>query len=118
MTASRRARLLAIPLVWLPIALALWLYASTHDLAHSRHELQTGHPVTWPPRPKTGARPEALDALHHVLAAATSVLGGLAVGGLLLLLLMVGLRVRQRHHRAEVMARWELRLGRDDLAVP
>src|SRR4051794_10846966 len=118
MTASRKARLLAIPLVWLPVALALWLYAAAHDLAHSWHQLQTGHPVTWPPPPKTDPRPGALDAAQHILAAATRVLRGVAVGGLLVLLVSLGLRVRQRRYRARVMARWELRLGRDDLAVP
>ena len=52
---SSRARLLAIPLLWLPLLSAAWLYASTHDLGHMWRQLQRGRPLNWPPPTREGA---------------------------------------------------------------
>ena len=117
MRTSPKKRLLAIPLIWLPALTALWLYTSTRDWAHTWRQFETGHPLTWP-RPKTGEPPQATETAQNVVATtlhlAELALAALTVMGLLVLIS----RARHRRRRMQMMERWELRLGRDDLANP
>jgi hypothetical protein len=116
--ASPKKRLLAIPLIWLPALAGLWIYISTRDFAHSWRQVVIGHDVTWPPRAKRGPKPEAIQAAQHAFTTAlhiaeiaAALLAGLA-------LMMIVSRARHRGRRIRAMDRWELRLGRDDLANP
>jgi hypothetical protein len=117
MSASPRRRLLAIPLVWLPALAALWLYVSTRDWAHSWRQIEMGHPLTWP-RLKNGEPPDAIETARHVATTTLHLaeLGAAALAGTGLLILIS--RARHRRRRMRTMERWELRLGRDDLANP
>jgi hypothetical protein len=117
MRASPKTRLLALPLVWLPALTALTLYIATRDWAHTWRQFNMGHPITWP-RAKRGDSPHAIETAQHVasttlhLAEVTAMV--LAALGLLVLVS----RLRHRRRRLRTMQRWELRLGRDDLANP
>jgi hypothetical protein len=117
MRASPKRRLLAIPLVWFPALTALWLYVSTRDWAHTLRQIEMGHPLTRP-RLKDGQPPQAIETARHVAATTLHLaeLGAAALAGIGLLILMSRLRHRRRRIRAT--ERWELRLGRDDLANP
>ena len=111
-------RLLAIPLVWVPVGLVAWTYASTHDLARSARELQAGNKVTWPPAPTHGPTPAPIAATEHLLGDIGATLRTLAPVLVLLSLVVVVSRLLHRRARARRTVRWELRLGRDDLAEP
>jgi hypothetical protein len=117
MRASPKRRLLAIPLVWFPGLAALWLYVSTRDWAHSWRQVEMGHPLGWP-RLKDGEPPQAIETAHRIAATTVHLgeLGAAALGAMGLLVLMS--RVRHRRRRMRATQRWELRLGRDDLANP
>ena len=108
---SSRARLLAVPLLWLPLLSAAWLYASTHDLGHTWRQFQRGRPLTWPPSTREG---EAFDGL----AGLPRLLGYVAIVLALTATAVVVARTVHRRRRARAVTRWELRLGRDDLANP
>ena len=114
---SPRSRLLAIPLVWLPALTALWLYAATRDWSHTWRQLQMGHPVSWP-RPKHGPTPRAVQDTERIAAVALRIAEVGLAGCLVLVLLIAANRLRHRRRRVRAMDRWELRLGRDDLANP
>jgi hypothetical protein len=114
---SARKRLWAIPLVWLPALTALYVYVSTRDWPHTWRQIQLGHPIGWP-RPKHGHTPHALDHARHI-ASVTLHVTEIALGSLVVAAALVALsRTRHRRHRIGALARWELRLGRDDLANP
>ncbi|HEX5852364.1 MAG TPA: hypothetical protein VFY36_04670, partial [Solirubrobacteraceae bacterium] len=118
MTRSRRTRLLAIPLVWLPTILGVGVYVCTRDFAHTRRQVALGHHVTWPPRAKPGPKPAAVDATERLLGTLVhlATIAALGVGVIAVLILIT--RTRHRSRRARAMTRWQLRLGRDDLANP
>jgi hypothetical protein len=117
MRASPRKRLWAIPLIWLPALTALWLYIATRDWARTWRQIEMGHPITWP-RAKRGDSPPAIETAQH-LAATTIHVAGIAAAILAALVLLVILsRARYRQRRMRAVDRWELRLGRDDLANP
>src|SRR5215207_4745662 len=105
------ARLLAIPLLWLPVLGAAWLYASTHDLGHTWRQFQRGRPLTWPPSTQQSAAYDGLDGLPCLLGYIAIVLALTATA-------VVVTRAVHRRRRARAVTRWELRLGRDDLANP
>jgi hypothetical protein len=117
MRASPRRRLLAIPLVWLPALTALWLYVATRDWAHTWRQVEMGYPLTWP-RLKDGEPPQAIETAQHVAATTLHLveLGAAALVGVGLLILIS--RARHRRRRVRATQRWELRLGRDDVANP
>jgi hypothetical protein len=117
MRASPKRRLLAIPLVWFPALVALWLYVSTRDWAHAWTQVEMGHPLTWP-RVKDGEPPQAIETARHVATTTVHLteIGAAALAGIGLLVLIS--RVRHRRRRMRATERWELRLGRDDLANP
>jgi hypothetical protein len=118
MRGSPKTRLLAIPLIWLPALAALWIYISTRDFAHSWRQLVMGHNLTWPPRTKRGPQPEAIQTAQHALTTALYIaeIAAALLAGLALLLIVS--RACHRRRRLRAMDRWELRLGRDDLANP
>jgi hypothetical protein len=108
---SPRARLLAIPLLWLPAVAAAGLYASAHDLGHSWRQVQRGRPLTWPPSTRGGPNVDDLAGAPRMLGWVVVVLAVLATA-------IVLARTVHRRRRARAVTRWELRLGRDDLANP
>lgn len=118
MTTPLKGRMLAIPLVWMPALLGAWIYISTHDLAHTWRQIQLGHPPTLPPRAKDGPRPESLDTAQQALG---SVLRVLAIAAMVMAaagVVVLVSRTLHRRRRMRATIRWELRLGRDDLANP
>jgi hypothetical protein len=118
MTAPLRVRLLLVSLVWLPAGLLVWTYIATHDLARTWSQLQAGRHVTWPPAAKPGAELEPAAHVAHMLATAGAVLWPVAVAMLVLAVAILASRLRHRRRRGRETTRWELRLGRDDLANP
>jgi hypothetical protein len=112
-----RRRLWAVPLVWVPVLTVAWLDARTRDWSHAWRQLQLGHPVTWPraKRHSASAGSGALDylAAHGLRVAEIGLAASAAVG-----LALAASRLRARRRRAASIARWELRLGRDDLTNP
>jgi hypothetical protein len=108
---SSRARLLAIPLLWLPLLSAAWLYASTHELGHTWRQFQRGRPLTWPPSTQGSTTFDGVVAVPRLLGYVTAVLALIATA-------VVLVRALHRRRRARAVTRWELRLGRDDLANP
>jgi hypothetical protein len=118
MRASPLKRLWAIALIWLPGLTALLVFVSTRDWGHGWRQFQLGHHVTFPPRAKPGPRPEAIQTAQHIAAAALQ-LAELATFAITALALAVlASRAHHRTQRARAIERWELRLGRDDLANP
>jgi hypothetical protein len=111
-------RLLAIPLVWLPALIGLWVCITTRDWSQLWRQLQAGQPLTWPPPVTRGTRPRAVTTAHDVLTGIAPVVAVAAIATLGLALVTVANRARQRRSRARAIQRWELRLGRDDLANP
>jgi hypothetical protein len=118
MTATRRRRLPLIPVIWLPAFAALYWYVTSRDWAHMARQYEMGHTPTWP-RIKRGYHPPA--AVHS----AVSVVGTLAhlaliaaVVAAVLAAVAVVRRGFARRWRASAVVRWDLRLGRDDLANP
>jgi len=118
MRASPKVRLFTLAFVFLPALLGLWIYVSTRDWAHLRRQYELGHELTWPLRVKSGDKPEVLDTAQHTAAAMLDALRLVAIGALLLTVAVIVLRTLNRRRRARVTTRWELRLGRDDLANP
>lgn len=118
MRASPLKRLWAVPLIWLPTLTALWIFVSTRDWEHGWRQFQLGHHVTFPPRAKPGPRPEAIQTAQHVAAASLQIaeLATFAIAALALAVLTS--RAHHRTRRARAIERWDLRLGRDDLANP
>jgi hypothetical protein len=118
MRASPLKRLWAIPLIWLPALTALWIFVSTRDWEHGWRHFQLGHHVNFPPRAKPGPRPEAIQTARHVATAVLQIaeLATFAIAALALVVLAS--RAHHRTRRARAIERWELRLGRDDLANP
>jgi hypothetical protein len=118
MTATRRRRLPLIPLIWLPGFAALYWYVTSRDWEHMARQYHMGHTPT-APRPRHGYHQPA--ALHAASSIANTIVQALAFA----LIAVVGLafallanRARHRRRRMRTMDRWELRLGRDDLANP
>ena len=91
---------------------AAWLYVSTHDLGHTWRQFQRGRPLTWPPstRERRGVR--------RLGTVVPRLLGYVAVVLALTATAVVVARAVHRRRRARAVTRWELRLGRDDLANP
>ncbi len=118
MRAPLGARLLIVPLVWVPAGLIGWAYVSTHDLARTWRQLQSGSKVTWPPTRQDGIKHAAIDTAHDVLTDVAAVLRPLGLVLLISTLSVVVMRMFHRRARVRSTARWELRLGRDDLANP
>jgi hypothetical protein len=115
--ASPVKRLWAIPLIWLPALTALWLYIATRDWAHTWRQIEIGHPMTWP-RAKPDDSPPAVETVQHVAASAIQLAEIAAAILAAVSLLVVVSRLWNRRRRMRAMDRWELRLGRDDLANP
>ena len=119
MTATRRRRLPLIPLIWLPAFAALYWYVTSRDWAHMARQYNMGHTPT-APRIKHGYHPPARcsDAPpsngDHPHRADRSPLRRRAGGSRCAVLAVCS----QRRRRARATVRWELRLGRDDLANP
>jgi hypothetical protein len=118
MRASPLKRLWAIPLIWLPALVGLWMYVGTRDWAHSWRQIRMGHDLTWPPRPKPGPKPKVIQIAEHALGTAIHLLEIALVVAAACTLVVVISRARHRGRRRQAMERWELRLGRDDLANP
>jgi hypothetical protein len=118
MRAPLWARLL-VALLWIALGLLAWWYVSTHDLERTWTQLQAGDKVTWPPPGRNQTDQEPVDA---ALRTASDTVGRAVRPVALLVLLVASLvvisRVIHRRARARLMTRWELRLGRDDLANP
>lgn len=112
------ARLL-VALLWIALGLLAWWYVSTHDFERTWTQLQAGDKVTWPPPGSDQTDQEPVDA---ALRTASDTVGRavrpVALLALLVASLVVISRVIHRRARARSMTRWELRLGRDDLANP
>jgi ABC-type Fe3+ transport system permease subunit len=87
--APLKVRLLAIPLVILPLLAGLVLYIATRDWEHLRRQYELGHKPTLPPRTKEGPKPEAIDAAQHTLASVFEIACLIAVCALLLMLAIV-----------------------------
>ena len=118
MTPTRGRRLPLIPLIWLPAFAALYWYVTSRDWAHMARQHHMGHTPSWP-RIKHGYEPPAAvhaagsvlgDVAHVVLiaAAVAAVFASVAVAR----------RGFARRRRASAIVRWDMRLGRDDLANP
>jgi hypothetical protein len=118
MRASPLKRLWAIALIWLPALTGLWIFVSTRDWEHGWRQFQLRHHVNFPPRAKPGPRPGAIQTAQHVAAAVLQMaeLATFAIAALALAVLAS--RAHHRTRRARAIERWELRLGRDDLANP
>jgi hypothetical protein len=118
MRASPRVRLLTLVLVFMPALLALATYIATRDWAHLARQYQMGHKPDWPPRAERGSKPAIVDTATHTAVGVLQVATVAAAG---VLVLAAAATVRRGLHprgRAPVSIRWELRLGRDDLANP
>ena len=120
MRAPLALRLLMIPLVWLPVGLVAWIYVSTHDLARSLRELQAGPHGHLATRSQAGPRARA-DRRRRTRSSATT--GRRAPHRPCCCWASrpsssSSAELLHRRARARATARWELRLGRDDLAEP
>jgi hypothetical protein len=116
--ASLRLRIMILGLITVPAALAGWAYVSTHQIGRTWAELQHGRRITWPPVPRghpDGALPSAVS---HVVEAGLALLQPTAGAVLLVAAAALLSRAHHRRRRARTTTRWELRLGRDDLANP
>ncbi|MBJ7329168.1 MAG: type IV secretory system conjugative DNA transfer family protein [Solirubrobacteraceae bacterium] len=112
---ARPCRLVVLALVWMPIVTVAWLLAGSRDWDHTWDEFQLGRGLEWPP-PNRGPRSSAVS--DHVTALALRfLLIGLGIGAIFTTI-VVTRRLVERRRRAQSMARWELRLGRDDLTNP
>lgn len=100
----------------LAAALACWALGRDRDWATVWREFQAGQGLSWP-RPSAGSAssPTGLEAaLTSGLRVVALVGGVVVVAGAV----FAARRLVQRRRRAQTIARWELRLGRDDLANP
>jgi hypothetical protein len=107
-----------VPFVWLPAFAAVWIYVSTRDWQHLWRQYELGHKPTWPPRAKRGPSPEPIRTAEHVLGTAIHLAELALIVAVALALAVLLSRARHRRRRANATTRWELRLGRDDLANP
>jgi hypothetical protein len=113
----RGPRLIGIALLAVGAILAV-RYAVAHDVARTWRDFQLGRPLHAPPPRRASdsrATTPAPGAVGHAL------LNVARVGALILLVLTAAVgasRVRWRRRRALGVVRWELRLGREDLAEP
>lgn len=118
MTATRRRRLPLLPLVWLPAFGALYWYVSSRDWAHMARQYHMGHTPT-APRLKHGYHPPApLRAAASIADTVVHLLVLALVAAAVLAIVVLTRRILERRRRARATVRWELRLGRDDLANP
>jgi hypothetical protein len=118
MTASPVKRLWTIPLIWLPAFAALWLYLATRDWVHSWRQIQLGHDLTFPPRAQRGPRPQGIQTAEHIAGVTLHIAELAAVGITAVAIVVLASRGCHRARRSRAIERWELRLGRDDLANP
>ncbi len=108
-------RRIAHALTGLLVGVGVWLTAQGRDWGRTWREFQAGHGFDWP-RPKAG--PASAGDVEHALGPAFSGLAiALGIFGVAIAVLVVH-RLTQRRRRAASIRRWELRLGRDDLANP
>jgi hypothetical protein len=107
-----------IALAGVPVGLVAWSYLATHDLVRSWRELQREREASWPPAAKRGSTSGPGHQVIELLGTATGLLRPLALAALLLAVVGLASRVHHRRRRARHTTRWELRLGRDDLANP
>jgi len=118
MRASPKTRLLVFAFVFAPALLALALYVWTRDWEHLTRQYELGHTPTWPPRAKPGPQPALLTGARHAAAVALDIFRLVASGVVALGAVATARRAVERRRRASATIRWELRLGRDDLANP
>jgi hypothetical protein len=118
MRASPLKRLWAIPLIWLPALTALWIFVSTRDWEHGWRQFQLGHHLTFPPRAKPGPNPEAIQTAQHIATAALQFVELATFAIAAVALAVLASRAHHRTRRSRAIERWDLRLGRDDLANP
>lgn len=116
MTPTVSHRLWAVPLVWLPLGVMVWLVVRSRDWGHALRQLQTGEPVTLPKAKPHGAAVPG--PLEHTLDIAVHVVVMLLIVAAAGALVVSARRIRERRCRSRSVARWELRLGRDDLTNP
>jgi hypothetical protein len=116
--ASPRVRLLTLGLVFVPALVALWVYLSTRDWGDLLRQYEMGHKPSWPPRARRAARPEAIHTAQHAATTAVAALRWIGIVVIALAAAALISRALQRRRRAVATTRWELRLGRDDLANP
>jgi hypothetical protein len=107
-----------LALVTVPAALAGWAYVSTHQLGRTWAELQHGRRITWPPAPRSHGDGALPSVAPHVVEAVLALLQPAAGAALLVVAAALLSRAHHRRRRARTTTRWELRLGRDDLANP
>ena len=118
MTATRRRRLPLIPLIWLPAFAALYWYLTSRDWAHLGRQYDMGHTPTAPRVRHDYEPPAAVHTAESVLEISARVLLIAAVVATALAVVTVARRAFARRSRANAIVRWDLRLGRDDLANP
>jgi hypothetical protein len=118
MRASPKARLLTLTFVFVPALLGFWIYIWTRDWAHLARQYEMGHKPTWPPRAKPGEKPAVLEPLQGAAVDALHVIRIVLIAAALIAGVVAVRRSLERRRRARVTIRWELRLGRDDLANP
>jgi hypothetical protein len=116
--ASFGLRIALLALIAVPAALVAWAYVSTHQLGRTWAELQDGRQMTWPPPPRHDAGRTPPNAITHFAEPVVTLLGPAAGAALLLATAALLSRAHHRRRRARATTRWELRLGRDDLANP
>jgi len=118
MRAPLSVRLVLVSVIGLPAGLLAWAYIATHDVARTWRELRDAGDIAWPPASKPGAEAGLTRDVTESLATAGAVLRPVALTALVLVLVVIASRIRHRRRRAQDSTRWELRLGRDDLANP
>jgi hypothetical protein len=111
-------RIAVLVFVCVPTALLAWAYVATHQVGRTWEQLRDGRHVTWPPAPQTSAEAGPPHGTDAVVDSALTVLRPIAAAALLLALAVVASRAHHRRRRGRLTTRWELRLGRDDLANP
>ncbi len=118
MRAPLSVRLVLVSVIGLPVGLLAWAYIATRDLARTWRELRDAGDIAWPPASKPGAEAGLTRDVTELLATAGAVLRPVALTALVLAVAVIASRIRHRRRRAQDTTRWELRLGRDDLANP
>src|SRR5829696_6614793 len=101
-----------------PALLVLGTYAATRDWEHVGRQLEKGRELPWPPRAEPGAKPKAVEVTLAAADASLTLLPRAAIASAVLIAVVAARRVTERRRRARATIRWELRLGRDDLANP
>ena len=118
MRATRRRRLPLIPLIWLPALAALYWYVTSRDWAHMARQYRMGHTPTWPRTKHDYHPPGVLRAASSTADPMLDLVGIALLVAAALALVVAARRLLERRRRARATVRWELRLGRDDLANP